>query len=108
MSGRLEGADKVEKEGEEGDLKNHRNAKGLESDFFFFLCSLQNTLGAAPEVEPASRLIAHGRTQCHEMRSAVIQQSMPVSCKPACDAPKSSKKERGTPPTLPSSCRQII
>ena len=48
MSGRLEGADKVEKQGDEGDLQNHRNAKGLESDFFFFLCSLQNTLGASP------------------------------------------------------------
>ena len=47
MNGRLEGADKVEREGGEGDLKNDRIAKGLDSDFFF-LCSLQNTLGASP------------------------------------------------------------
>ena len=45
MNGRLEGADQVEREGGEGDLD--RIAKGLDSDFFF-LCSLQNTLGASP------------------------------------------------------------
>ena len=67
MSGRLEGADKVEKEGVEGDLKNHRNAKGLESDFFFFLCSLQNTLGASRDCSGGRAREQTYRTRAHPM-----------------------------------------